>query len=250
MNDNPLVSIIVPLFNYEKYIAHCIRSIECQSYDNWELIITDDCSTDDSYNVAKSFENDKIRVLKTDINSGYSIAKNQAIKASHGDYITCLDADDMMTKHSVSARLKFLIDQGVDLVHARAISVSGDISYEKCLKLTKPFKRDTPRIHAQTVLMKRSVHRDFGLYDEKLRSRADKEMWIRLFGKNCEGNHLVKKGFLNKDVAFYRKHGNSMMVNRRKDPNKQIALTNQLEQSVKERCINGINKTNTVFLES
>ncbi|MFW6130614.1 MAG: glycosyltransferase family 2 protein, partial [Atribacterota bacterium] len=93
--DNLLVSVIVPLFNYEKYISDCIVSIKNQDYTNYELIICDDCSTDNSFKIAKKFESKKIKVMRLSKNSGYSVAKNEAIIASRGGLITCLDADDM-----------------------------------------------------------------------------------------------------------------------------------------------------------
>ena len=66
----PLVSVIVPLYNYSKFIKDCITSIQNQSYKNWELFVIDDCSTDDSLEIAKSFETDsRIKVLQTKKNS-------------------------------------------------------------------------------------------------------------------------------------------------------------------------------------
>ena len=76
---DPLVSVIVPLYNYDKYIADCVRSVQNQDYSNYELIIVDDCSTDSSYGVAKTFECSNIKVLKMDVNGGYSKAKNSSL---------------------------------------------------------------------------------------------------------------------------------------------------------------------------
>jgi len=245
---DPLVSVIVPLFNYEKYIGDCIRSIKNQDYPNFELIVSDDCSTDNSYEVAKSFECNNIKVIRMSENLGYSKAKNEAIIASQGELITCLDADDMFTRNSISCRVRAMRDQGVGFIHARAISVRGGVTLDQCYQMKPPYTRETPKIHAQTVMLKRKVHRKFGLYDEVLRSRADKEMWIRLFGKNCAGKHLVKKGFIKRDVAYYRRHKKSMMSRRRKNKPLQRLLTSQLQAAIKLRSKRGINRGNTRFL--
>lgn len=247
---DPLVSVIVPLYNYKGYIGGCIKSVLNQDYENFELIVCDDHSTDSSYEVAQSFQSPKVKVIQLKINRGYSVAKNKAIQISQGQFITCLDADDMFTKNSLSCRVDAMRNMGLDLVHANAINVSGDISLKACYQLKPPYKRDTPRIHAQTVMLDRKVHIENGLYDENLRSRADKEMWIRLFGMKCAGNHLCKKGFIKNDVAYYRKHKKSMMSKRRRNPALQKQLTQDLYAARDMRLRDGIHKSNTKFLEA
>ena len=244
---DPLVSVIVPLYNYRNFISYCIQSIKYQDYSNYELFVVDDCSTDDSYEVAKSFQDDKIKVIRLDENRGYSTAKNEAIIMSQGEFITCLDADDMMTMDSISLRVKALLDSGNPFVHANAITVSPTATLKMCYEMVKK-KRQTPRIHAQSVMLKREVHEEFGLYDENLRSRSDKEMWWRLFGKNDNCEFKTQKHFIKNDVAYYRWHNKSMMAKRNRDPKLQKRLTKQLEAAYEMRQ-NGISKDNTRFLE-
>lgn len=245
---DPLVSVIVPLFNYANYIGDCIQSIQNQDYKNFELIVSDDCSVDDSYQIAKSFECGNTKVIRMEKNMGYSKAKNEAIIISQGELITCLDADDMFTRNSISCRVRAIREKGVAFIHARAISVRGGITLQQCYDLTPPYRRETPKVHAQTVMLKRKVHKRFGLYDEKLRSRADKEMWIRLFGKNCAGKQLVSKGFIKRDVAYYRRHKQSMMSQRRRNKKLQKILTAQLQMAIKMRVKRGATSENTRFL--
>ncbi len=244
---DPLVSVIVTLYNYRRYISDCIQSIKNQDYDNYELFVVDDCSTDDSYAVAQSFQDDKIKVIRLDENRGYSTAKNEAIIMSQGDLITCLDADDMMTKDSISVRVRAALEYDSLFVHARALTVSKKSTLKMCYGIVKG-KRQNPRIHAQTVMLAREVHQKFGLYDEKLRSRSDKEMWWRLFGKNDECKFKIPKHFVNRDVAYYRWHLQSMMAKRRENPKLQKKLTKQLEKAYQMRQ-KGITKENTRFLE-
>lgn len=245
---NELVSVIVPLYNYSQYIEWTIQSILNQNYPNFELIIVDDCSTDNSYEVAKKYEQSNVKIMRLDENSGYSKAKNEGIIASKGKYITTLDADDMFTKNSISSRVKCILKHRAAFVHARAVNVNGKMSLEDCCKQTK-FRRQTPKIHAQTVLMVRDVYKKYGLYDENLRSRSDKEMWWRLFGKGCK-TPKIKKIFLKRDVAYYRQHSKSMMAYRSTHKNHNRELIRALEAAFQKRQKEGITESNTLFLKT
>jgi len=249
---NKLVSIIVPLYNYSKFIADCINSIKNQNYSNYELIVIDDCSIDNSYEIAKKFECKNIKIMKTELNSGYSKAKNKGIIASQGELITCLDADDLLTRKSISCRVQAFLDNDVSMVHANAIDIKGDISLSDCYKINpKKATRTKARIHAQTVMLDRNVHIRYGLYDEELRSRSDKEMWWRLLGKyKSTEESLVKTMFLKKDVAYYRKHAKSMMSMRRKNKSYDKEVTVILNSNYQMRRDEGINTNNTRFLEA
>lgn len=89
------VSIIVPCYNHAKYLEECIESIKDQSYSNWECIIVDDGSTDDTQSVSRKLENEKIRYVHQE-NKGLSGARNTGIRNATGDYILPLDADDTL----------------------------------------------------------------------------------------------------------------------------------------------------------
>lgn len=244
----PLVSIVIPLYNYQKYIKDCIQSIINQDYENYEIIVVDDCSTDKSYKFAKKFECNTIKVIQLSKNSGYSKAKNEGIILSKGEYITALDADDLLTRNSISIRMKALIKHNADFIHANAIDIKANFSIKDCYKI-KNIKRTKSHIHAQTVLVKRCVYKKFGLYDEKLRSRADKEMWCRL-GLHKKGKPKIKKIFINKDVAYYRKHNESMMAMRKRNPKYEKKVSKTLKKQINLRKTEGITKDNTRFLES
>ena len=96
----PFISIIIPLYNAENYIYKNIASILKQDFDNYELIIINDSSTDSSLNIAKSFDDEKIRVY-TKINEGTSIARNYGLKHANGEYILFVDADDYIEPNAL-----------------------------------------------------------------------------------------------------------------------------------------------------
>ena len=265
MSKKPLISVIVPLYNYQKYIGYCIQSILNQTYKHFELIIVDDCSTDNSYKAAKEFKkiDDRIQLMKLDKNYGYSKAKNEGIISSRGDYIVTIDADDMMTKNSLGIRIKEALKKEVSFVYADAIMVYNKISLTECYKLDidklKKKKRipyyasynasiDIYNIHAQSVLLRRDVHEKYGLYDEKLRSRSDREMWWRLFGKNDKDKKMIKASYVPELVAYYRYHRYSMWRRRKRKPDLDRKIIAMSEKAYRIRKKQGITKENTRFL--
>jgi glycosyltransferase involved in cell wall biosynthesis len=104
-----LFSVIIPLYNKENYVEKAINSILNQTYNNFEIIIIDDCSTDLSYEIAKKNVSEKIRLIKHDKNKGLSASRNTGIVNSKAEYITFLDADDVW-KPTYLEEIKSLID--------------------------------------------------------------------------------------------------------------------------------------------
>ena len=253
MKNKPLVSVIVSLYNYEKYIKYCVQSILNQDYSNIEIIVIDDSSTDRSYEIAKKYRSDKVRVIRFKDNRGYSAAKNEGIRRSEGEYIVMLDADDMLTKKSISKRMKIMLKHDADFVHANAFIIKGDYSLKQCYRITNfeigvfPSPYD---IHAQSVMLKKQIHRDFGLYDESLRSRSDREMWWRLFGKSKEDEveNKVKRVYLDKPIVYYRYHRNMMTRFRQKNKNYNKNVR-ALSESLYQIRRDGITRENTLFLQ-
>jgi glycosyltransferase involved in cell wall biosynthesis len=96
--DNILISVIIPVYNAERYLKESIESVINQTYPNKEIIIVDDCSSDSSYEIAKSYESNIVSVYKLGHNSGQSNTSNYGIEKSKGTYIKLFDADDLMNK--------------------------------------------------------------------------------------------------------------------------------------------------------
>ena len=107
MTDTPLVSIIIPVFNSEEYIADTLTSALSQTWANTEVIIVDDGSTDRSLNIARQFNDDRIRVFEQE-NKGASAARNKGLAEAKGDYIQFLDADDVLNNIKVEAQVRLL----------------------------------------------------------------------------------------------------------------------------------------------
>lgn len=107
----PLVSIIIPSFNSEKFILESIQSVQNQTYNNWELILVDDCSTDGTITIVKKMSalDSRIIISQLEVNSGTGIARNIALSIAKGRYIAFLDADDLWKPRKLEKQIDFLL---------------------------------------------------------------------------------------------------------------------------------------------
>lgn len=107
---NPVVSIITPAYNCEKYIGATIESVLSQTFQDWEMIIVDDCSTDDTESVINSYGQKDSRIIykKLEVNSGAAVARNTAMSIAKGQYIAFLDSDDLWLPDKLTIQLEFM----------------------------------------------------------------------------------------------------------------------------------------------
>jgi len=216
-----LISIVTTLYNYADYITDLIDSVIAQTYTNWELIIIDDASTDNPHKRIKRYLTDqRIKYIKLPENKGYSIAKNKGIEESSGEYIVMIDADDMLTEDSLELRYNVLSKSDKLWIHGEVL-VFNNQSKTQLSNCSRIWKRNFRQklisegndltttyhhrlIHAQSVMVKRELHKIVGLYDESLRFSSDNEMWRRIVGFGFIPAHI--EDF----VAKYRVHGRRM----------------------------------------
>ena len=103
-----LVSIIMPSYNTADYISDSIKSVRAQTYQNWELIIVDDCSTDNSMEVIRSINEPRIKLLKNEINSGAAVSRNYALREAKGKWVAFLDSDDTWAPEKLEKQIKYM----------------------------------------------------------------------------------------------------------------------------------------------
>jgi len=105
-------SVVMPLYNSVNVLGDAIESVRAQTFEEWELIVVDDCSTDGSYEMARSFarEDNRINVVRNNQNRGPALTRNKAIEMAKGRYLAFLDADDLWLKDKLAAQLKFMQD--------------------------------------------------------------------------------------------------------------------------------------------
>lgn len=129
----PLISIIVPVYNAEKYLERCISSILAQEYTHFELLLMDDGSTDRSSEICDYFaaQDSRIKVIHKE-NSGVSSTRNQALDLAQGDYIQFLDSDDWITPQATKLFVQNAVSSGCDMVISAFYRVVGDAFSPKC----------------------------------------------------------------------------------------------------------------------
>lgn len=110
-----LVTIITPSYNSSIFILKTLKSVTSQSFDNWEMIIVDDCSSDNSVEVIQSFadQDPRIKLIQLAENSGAAVARNTAIEAAKGRYIAFLDSDDAWLPNKLEKQVQFMLDQDI-----------------------------------------------------------------------------------------------------------------------------------------
>lgn len=113
----PLVSVIVPVYNVEQYLDECLNSIRQQTYKNIEIIVVEDCSTDNSLNtLTKHLEDPRVKLIQHEKNSGLSAARNTGIDTAKGNYIIFIDSDDLVHLSLIELCVKYAIGYDADLI--------------------------------------------------------------------------------------------------------------------------------------
>ena len=119
----PLISIIMPSYNAAPFIGEAVKSVIGQSYSNWELLIIDDGSTDDTQDILSVFDDHRINIFTIHNNQGVSNARNIGLNNIQGEYFSFLDADDMMPVDSLLARIEiFLKDPSASFVDGKVVT--------------------------------------------------------------------------------------------------------------------------------
>lgn len=128
MENKGLVSIITPSYNCEKYIGETIESILAQTYKDWELLITDDCSTDKTRDVIEfySSKDPRIKLFKLEKNSGAGVARNNSIREAKGKYIAFCDSDDLWLPNKLYRQLEFMEKSGCHVSHTSSLTCMED----------------------------------------------------------------------------------------------------------------------------
>lgn len=124
---NELVSIIMPSYNTAEYISASIASVQEQTYTDWELIIVDDCSTDNTDEIVKPFLSDKrIKYIKNETNSGAAVSRNRALREAKGKWVAFLDSDDLWLPMKLERQISFMKNKGYHFSYTNYIEMNED----------------------------------------------------------------------------------------------------------------------------
>lgn len=192
-----MISIITPAYNAEKFISETIESVISQTYKNWELIIVDDGSTDNTIRSVSKYckEDSRIKYFHQQ-NSRQGKARNLAIQHSTGEYLAFLDADDLWESKKLELQLEIIKQKNVDLVFSDIWFFTKEKDYQQRLNTTPGFYQGEEairtflqenRIPTLTVLAKKKSLASVNNFTEKLllQNAEDYHLWLRLLIKGC-----------------------------------------------------------------
>jgi glycosyltransferase involved in cell wall biosynthesis len=212
---NPLVSIIMPNKNGEKYIEQSIKSVINQTYPNWELLITDDGSTDNSLSIIKKYakSNPCIKLFKNNQGKGPAGARNTSIKKASGSYIAFLDSDDIWLKHHLKSAVSLMEKHNYPFTYSwyELIDEQG--------KKIAAFKTKKSKISYHELLTNNIISCLTAIYSVKalgkqylpdIQKRQDYALWLKILKQ-------TKYAYLNAEItAQYRLRKNSVSSNKLK----------------------------------
>ena len=205
--DFGLVSIIMPNFNSAKFINETVDSVINQSYKNWELIIVDDCSTDNSIEILSQYTDDRIRLIKSEQNYGAALSRNKAIEAANGSWIAFLDSDDLWAYDKLEKHLSFMVDKSAVFSCTDYKVIDGD------RKEVSQFSPKKDEYFYNDILKHNCIGCSTAIYDAKklgkvymplAEKREDFACWLE----------ILKRGYsvcyFHEFLAEYRVHGKSV----------------------------------------
>ena len=232
---NPVVSIIIPTYNRSKLLPRAVKAILNQTFNDFELIIVDDGSTDNTYEVIKCFRDSRIAYIRHDQNTGGSAARNSGIKTSRGTYIAFLDSDDEWLPTKVQKQMDLFnrSSERVGLIYTwlEHVFEDGRVRYSKPTVRGRPYKhllvRNLIGSTSSVIIMKDALLLVDG-FDESLPARQDMDLWVRVTEHfdidfvqevltriyHSHGSERIsssKVRLLNARTLFYQKHKNRLM---------------------------------------
>jgi len=222
------ISVIIPTYNRGWIIKEAIDSVLTQNYSDFELIVVDDGSTDDTQNILAEYKS-RIRILQQD-NKGVSAARNYGIDKARGDYLAFLDSDDIWLQNKITTQVNFfkqdpdsLICQTQEIWIRNGKRVNPKKYHKKYSGMI--FEKTLPRclVSPSAVMIKKSLIEEVGCFDETLPACEDYDLWLRISYRYPV--HLIPKALIIKRGG----HSDQLSANPGLDKYRIIALRKILE---------------------
>ena len=188
MSKTPLISVILPTYNRAKYLARSIESVLSQSYKNFELVIIDDGSRDNTPSLISKYQDPRIKIIKNETNVGFVRSLNKGINYAKGKYISRIDDDDLWPDPSkLRKQVEFLEDNpeyvlvgcGIIRIDSEGKEIKRYLLPEKDKDIKEIMLIVSPFAHIGTIFRKQAWE-SVGGYDEKLHFSQDSDLWARL----------------------------------------------------------------------
>lgn len=208
----PLVSIIMPSYNSSATIRDSIESIQRQTYPHWELLITDDCSSDDTIDILKDIaaSDPRITIFLNQKNCGAGVSRNNSIAKSSGKYIAFLDSDDLWLDSKLEKQVKFMCENRIFLSYTRYQKINTENVIGKII--VPPEKVNYSELLKSNVIGCLTAMYDAEklgkVYMPVIRKRQDMALWLKILER------VDNACCVNEVLAYYREGHNSLSSNK------------------------------------
>ena len=205
---NPTVSVLMPVYNGERYLVDAIESILNQTYEDFEFLIANDCSTDNSIEIIRSYHDKRIRLIQNEKNLGQVVTMNKGIELAKGKYIARLDQDDLAHKRRIKNQVTFLnSNQDIAVVGSHIKYIDKNNNYLGELRWPVGFESNllyiltgnNPVGHTG-VMYRKNVIVGIGYYRQEYKTSEDTDLWFRIYksGYSCDNIPRI--------LTYCRKH--------------------------------------------
>ena len=214
MSNKPTITVLMAVYNGEKYLKEAIDSILNQTYNDFEFIIINDASTDDTPNILSKYQDQRIRIIRNLTNLGLTKSLNIGLREAKGEYIARMDSDDIALPERLKTEKEYL-DNNPEIVcvggGTKIINQQNEVTGSKPpitdTELLRFFMIIKNQITHSTVLFRKNLIKDEGGYDENFKHAQDYALWSKLLRKGYKISNVVQ------EVLLYRFHQKSITQN-------------------------------------
>lgn len=216
-SDNPLVTIIIPVYNRENTISRAINSVLGQTYKNIEIIVVDDCSTDTTVDKIKEFKDERIRLICLPFNRGANFARNRGIEQANGEFIAFQDSDDEWMVNKLDRQINYMLTERLDasfspyVLFDEGVSQIIPFNYQNIDLYRTKIKEELRKrnvVGTPTLIVKKNIFCQIGMFDETMPRFQDYEFVIRLVKK-------FRLGYISEPLVRAYRMQESISVNKK-----------------------------------
>lgn len=254
---NTIVSIIVPIFNAGLYLEPCIESILAQTYDNTEIILVDDGSTDSSVGIINNFaeRDSRIKVIRK-VNAGVSSARNAALDVANGDWVAFVDSDDILPEKSIETMLNHAVNTRANCVCGKFQPFSGTLNRNVSSSIEKNVVLDKKDAISSLLYQREIINAPFSkLYNMKsigpIRFNEDISVAEDLLFNYYVFKNIEQVTLIDNTTYFYRTHSNSV-INKPFSINRMSGLmaTKKILTDIQKQDLPILPAVNRYFMEA
>lgn len=219
-----LVSIIMPAYNAEKFIKQSIGSVLLQTYDNFELLVIDDCSNDQTVQAVRAFDDERVKLIQLLHNSGAAKARNEGIKEAKGEFMAFLDSDDLWTKTKLADQIDFMRSNDYAFTCTEYVEMDEQENVLTTVKVREKMNYNDLLKHCpgnSTVIY--NVNRLGKFYAPDIKRRNDFALWLQVI-KKAQFIYGLKQTY-----SYYRVGNESLSSNKAKLIRHQWMVLHEIE---------------------